>query len=80
MEKRQRLIEALITLLGDDDGTVVKEAREKLLSMGRQVIPHLREGLSEYPLPIRIRLRQVIQWLDTDPRKKYLPPVSRVSK
>lgn len=77
MENEEELIRSLITLLGDEDGDVVKTARNELLKIGARSIPFLREQLPDQPIHIRLRLRQVINWMKTDPLNRSLPPAKK---
>lgn len=79
VEDKEKLIESLITLLGDEDGAVVETARNKLLEIGAGAIPILRDGLKEQPVRTRLRLRQIIEWMKTDPLNKHLPPAKKAS-
>lgn len=77
MESNDKLVESLVTLLGDEDSDVVKTARSKLLEMGTSIIPTLRKNLDERPIHLRLRIRQVINWLKTDPLNRHLPSATK---
>lgn len=77
MESNKQLIESLITLLGDEDRDVVDTARSKLLEIGAGAVPVIRENISDQPIHIRLRLRQIVNWIKTDPLNRHLPPAKK---
>jgi hypothetical protein len=78
VESNHELVKSLVTLMGDEDGEVVASARKKLLRMGSSVIPALREHIADRPIHVKLRVKQVINWLKTDPLNRHLPPARKL--
>ncbi|MFB6355920.1 MAG: transglutaminase family protein [bacterium] len=65
MQKDKQLVEALVTLLSDDDESVAQTAQNKLIELGADVIPDLEEHLDDQPLKVKIRAREVMNQLES---------------
>jgi len=66
-------LQALLSLLGDKNPKVAATARRKLLGFGPLVIDDIKSQLPGLELRARIRVQQVIAWLETKPRSWELP-------
>lgn len=65
MNSDDDLIEALLTLLDDEDETIAGSAQRKLHELGTEVIPELEEHLQDQPLRVKMRAREVMSQLKT---------------
>lgn len=66
-------LEALINLLDDPDGGVYKEVKNKLISLGDEVIPHLENAWeSSFDHLLQERIEDIIHFLQFDTVKKAL--------
>lgn len=67
MSNDNGLIQALLTLLDDEDESIAEKAHKKLRDMGSEVIPELESHLEEQPLNVKIRARDIMnQMQDRD--------------
>lgn len=66
-------LEALINLLDDPDGGVYKEVKNKLISLGDEVIPHLENAWeSSFDHLLQERIEDIIHFLQFDTIRKAL--------
>lgn len=70
----RKQIEALVFLLGDDDKDIFRKVRQELLSLGRDVLPILEEEIQKHSIKIKIRGRQLINYLRTNKKPRSRPP------
>jgi len=63
MEEKNELIEALLTLLDDEDEDVAGSAQKKLRELGHDAIPEIEEHLQDQPLKVKLRAREVMSQL-----------------
>ncbi len=73
MDKNKSEIQALVYLLGDDQVEIANTARKKLLELGPEIVTLIEEEIEEHSLKVRLRARQVINWLQTESRTWELP-------
>ena len=60
-------IKALISLLDDDDKQVVSHVEEKILSLGKEVIPYLeKEWETSFNPSLQSRIEEIIHTLQYD--------------
>jgi len=53
-------ITALMTLLGDEDQSIVRSVRQKIMEMGEHVIPRLQEQYEKQPLSVKLRMKDIM--------------------
>ncbi len=70
----RKQIEALVYLLGDEDKSIFRRARRELLSIGRDVLPVLEEEIEKHSIRIKVRGRQLINYLRTRKKPRTRPP------
>lgn len=63
MEENNDLIEALLTLLDDEDDVIAGSAQKKLRELGHDAIPEIEEHLQDQPLKVKLRAREVMSQL-----------------
>ncbi len=73
----RKQIEALIYLLGDEDAAIFQRARRELLSRGRDVLPVREEEIEKHSIRIKVRGRQLINYLRTRKEPRSRPPYVR---
>lgn len=52
-----------MTLLGDEDQSVVESARQRIMEIGRSVLPELKKQYENQPLPVKLRMKDLISQL-----------------
>lgn len=67
MQDTSSTVDALLTLLGDEDSQIVNTAEKQLLEMGDNVLPFLKARLSSQPRPVKSRVKNILEQLE--PRK-----------
>lgn len=65
MSDNNELVEALLTLLDDDDESIARTAQNKLRDLGTDVIPELEDHIDDQPLNVKIRAREVMNNLQS---------------
>jgi hypothetical protein len=71
MNKKE--IKALVSLLDDDDHSIVHQVEEKIISLGNKIIPHLEnEWESSFNPTIQRKLEDIIHTLQFDQLKVRL--------
>lgn len=66
-------VRALLYLLGDEQAEIANAARKKLLDLGPDVVTLIEEEIEAHSLKVRLRARQVINWLQTESKTWELP-------
>lgn len=66
MSEDRELIRALLSLLDDEDESVVKTAEKKLLEMGRNIVPELKNNIDDQPLRTKVRVRGILHRITAD--------------
>ncbi len=56
-------IQALMTLLGDEDQNVVQSVRRRIMEMGTPVLPELKQQYEKQPLPVKLRMKDIMAQL-----------------
>ncbi|GEM_PF-7083091 len=67
MQKQQNkssTVDALLTLLADEDETIASQAEKHLLEIGEQASPYIKADLSNQPPEVRIRLEQILEQIE----------------
>ncbi len=70
MKVNPKQVRALMNLLADDDRSIALTAEEKLLEMGSDVLPELKQHLPDQPLPVKLRVREIVYRIEADDLKE----------
>ncbi len=63
MKSERTELAPLLTLLGDDDQTVVESVRRHIIEMGTSVLPELKNQYEKQSLPVKLRMKDIMSRL-----------------
>ncbi len=64
MKDTSSTVDALLTLLGDEDSEIVRTAEKQLLEMGNNALPLLKAQLNNQPPTVKNRLKDILEQLE----------------
>jgi hypothetical protein len=70
----EKKVKALLVLLGDEDVSIARAARNKLIELNLRVVCFIEKNLVSLPFRVRLRAMQVINIVKTTSRKEIISP------
>ncbi len=64
MQDQSTTVDALVTLLADEDERIARQAEKHLLEIGEQASPYIKADLSNQPAKVRVRLEQILEQIE----------------